>query len=88
MSDKDVPYSKQWEAEIAEYQDAKRDLALAELGLRQKFAPIVIEAERNLDLKTLQDVIMGLPIDFYPVSHVHDAAARVKDKLIINGIDK
>jgi len=88
MSDKDVPYSKLWEDEIAEYRAAQRTLALAELGLRQKFAPIVIEAERNLDLKTLQDVIMGLPIDFYPVSHVHDAAARVKDKLIINGIDK
>ncbi len=88
MSDKDVPYSKLWEDEIAEFRAAQRTLALAELGLRQKFAPIVIEAERNLDLKTLQDVIMGLPIDFYPVSHVHDAAARVKDKLIINGIDK
>ena len=88
MSDKPVPYSKQWEAEINEFKEAQRNLGLAELGLRQKFAPVVLQAERDLDLKTIQDVIMGLPMDFYPVSYVHEAASRVKDQLIIDGIDK
>lgn len=84
MSDKDVPYSKQWETEIAEYQDAKKALLMAELGLRQKFAPILVQAERDLDLKAIQDVIKGLPNDCNLVSVAREVAVRVQCEMSLN----